>query len=160
MLPEIQLIVLLRDPVKRAFSHYNHMHSRGAESLSFEEAIEREQERLGAGEPEWEAAHQAFSYISRGIYAPQLREWFQHFDRSRILILKSEDLYSTANETLDRTAHFLSLALADWRIKQVLNPGHYRSTLNPAVAQRLRDFYSPHNIELRNLIGPDFDWGY
>ncbi|HEV2894458.1 MAG TPA: sulfotransferase, partial [Actinomycetota bacterium] len=48
-LPQVRLIALLRDPVGRAYSHYQHEVARGFETLSFEEAIEAEPARL-AGE--------------------------------------------------------------------------------------------------------------
>ena len=47
----MKAILMLRDPVERAHSHYTHEAARGFEQLTFEEALEREQERL-AGEEE------------------------------------------------------------------------------------------------------------
>ena len=51
ILPDVKLIVILRNPVDRAYSHYHHMLRRNNESLSFEKAIESEKERC-AGERE------------------------------------------------------------------------------------------------------------
>ncbi|HXS47682.1 MAG TPA: sulfotransferase domain-containing protein, partial [Solirubrobacterales bacterium] len=84
-LPESRLIVILRDPVDRAFSHHNHELALGFEDLPFEEAIEREPERL-EGEQERiledpgyrSFAHQHHSYVSRGRYAEQLERWLAH----------------------------------------------------------------------------------
>ena len=46
-LPEARFVVMLRDPVGRAYSQYQHEVARGFEALAFEEALEEEEERLG-----------------------------------------------------------------------------------------------------------------
>jgi Sulfotransferase domain len=86
LLPEVKLLVLLRDPVSRAWSHYRHMVRLGLEPLSFEEAIAQEPARL-AGEverirsdPHYDAVrHRRYSYLARGAYAEQLQQWLGHF---------------------------------------------------------------------------------
>src|SRR5947209_13351977 len=78
LLPHVKLIVLLRNPIDRAFSQYYHALALGHEKLSFEEALEREQERT-AGEYERVLAEAHYSshafkhlsYLSRGIYVDQ-----------------------------------------------------------------------------------------
>ena len=73
LIPHAKLIVLLRDPVTRALSHYQHNLAMRCESLSFEEAIQAEPERL-AGELEkmmndpayYSYNHQQYSYLARG----------------------------------------------------------------------------------------------
>ena len=74
--PGLKLIVLLRNPVDRAYSHYNHQVRRGNEPLStFEEALEAEEERLRPakermrGEERLSVNFLRFSYVSRGLYA-------------------------------------------------------------------------------------------
>ena len=99
MLPDAKLIVLLRDPVRRAYSHYWHERDKGRESLTFEDAIAAEpgridiaQARLADGALERSHEHQHFSYLARGRYAEQLERWFALFPRERFLILRFEDL--------------------------------------------------------------------
>jgi hypothetical protein len=166
-IPDARLIVVLRDPVKRAFSHYQHTKSRGQESLSFADALEAEAERLApaegrAREDESDAwlAHKTFSYMARGCYAAQIEEWLRFFDRSQFLFLKSEDLYAKPEETLDRTREFLGLRPFPWRASKVFNRGNYSAGMEPAVEERLKALYGPQNRRLRDLLGDDFDWGY
>ena len=91
VLPNVKLIALLRNPVDRAYSHYNHMLRVGREPLPFEEAITREAERLD-GEAEKIVAnlrystfkHLHYSYLARGRYIEQLEKWFALFPRERI----------------------------------------------------------------------------
>ena len=82
VLPAVKAILILRDPVTRAHSHYTHELARGFESLSFEEALEREEERL-EGEEErmktdpsyYSFSHQHHSYVARGRYLEQIERW-------------------------------------------------------------------------------------
>src|SRR5205823_10005526 len=81
ILPQVKLIVLLRNPVSRAYSHYYHEVTGGHEKLSFEEAIACEEERIGKeaeqlaqNEQYVSYKHRHFSYLARGIYVDQLKE--------------------------------------------------------------------------------------
>ena len=109
ILPDVKLIVILRNPVDRAYSHYHHMLRRNNESLSFEKAIESEKERC-AGErerliknPDFVPVHyRNHSYLARGVYADQLENWFRHYGRGQFLILTQEDLRKNSQQTLDQ----------------------------------------------------------
>jgi len=94
--PETRLIVLLRNPVDRAISHYYWQVKLGYESLSLEDAIHTEPQRL-AGELEkisenptyYSFHHQHYSYLSRGMYAEQLQRWMKLFPLKQFLIIRS-----------------------------------------------------------------------
>lgn len=100
-LPGVRVVVLLRDPVERAFSAHKQETWRGFETLPFEAALEVEQERL-AGEEEriladesyQSFAHQHHAYVGRGIYAPQLRQMAQAVGRDNLLTLDADRLFS------------------------------------------------------------------
>ena len=100
ILPGVKLIVILRNPVDRAYSHYHHELRKNRESLSFEKAIELEKERC-AGErerlikdPDFVPVHyRRHSYLARGVYVDQLENWFKYYDRKQFLILATEDLH-------------------------------------------------------------------
>lgn len=90
-LPEAKLMVLLRNPTERALSHYHHTRRRALESLSFEDALETEPERLGPElarmreDPFYNSdPHRIFSYLDRGIYVDQLQRYAEHFPRRQI----------------------------------------------------------------------------
>jgi hypothetical protein len=100
LFPDIKLIALLRNPIDRAYSHYQHERRGGRESLSFGEALDREAERV-AGEEErirrepfyYSWNHHRYAYTGRGLYLEQLQRWTQHFPRSQLLVLQSEWLF-------------------------------------------------------------------
>ncbi len=168
LLPHVRLIVLLRDPVQRAYSHFqlerNLAHG-PAESLSFAAAVEAETARL-AGEREKMLANPAFlsfpainfSYLARGLYVDQIQAWRQFFPPDQMLILRSEDFYERPAAIFQQTLDFL--ALPAWQ-PDAFRPFNRRETgapLDPALQQRLRDFFRPHNQRLAQLLGRDFAW--
>ncbi|MBV9410552.1 MAG: sulfotransferase, partial [Acidimicrobiia bacterium] len=115
--PHAKVIALLRDPVSRAFSQWQHNASRGLEHLGFEAALEAEQERLDGERERLVAdagyrsdAHRLWSYASRGEYADQLECWLAQYQRERLLVLRSEDLYERPEPTYARALEFLGLA--------------------------------------------------
>src|SRR5207248_10393615 len=92
VLPHVKLIVLLRNPVDRAYSQYYHAIELGHETLSFEEAIASEEERtaqerakLLRDEHYYSHAYKHRSYLTRGIYVEQLQAWMQLFPREQFL---------------------------------------------------------------------------
>lgn len=164
-LPQVKLIVLLRNPVDRAYSHYFHQVRRGRETLTFEEALKAEPERL-SGEVERILAdehylsynHVHFSYLARGIYVDQLEAWFKFFPREQMLILSSEDFFAQPSTTYRQVLEFLGLPA--WKLPEYRrrNVGHYRDRIDPATRKYLVQFFAPHNQRLFDLLGVRFAW--
>jgi hypothetical protein len=116
-IPEARFILLLRDPVDRAYSHYQHEVARGFETLPFEEALEREGERL-AGEEEKIRAddayisfeHQHHSYLARGRYLDQIQRWNTFLPGDQLLVIDSADMFEDPDGTYGQVLSFLGLA--------------------------------------------------
>jgi hypothetical protein len=115
LLPEARLVLLLRDPVERALSGYFHSRRLNDEPLPIEEAFACEEKRL-AGADELllrpgarHASHQNHSYVSRSRYEVQIRRYLEHFDRTRLLLLRSEDLFADPASVWARLLRFLDL---------------------------------------------------
>ena len=116
-LPRARLIVLLRNPIDRAYSQYQHQtRQEGVQPLTFEEALECEEKRL-AGEEEkmlkdekyFSFNHRHYSYLARSKYIEQLPAWMNIFPREQFLILSSEDLYADPKAIVKQTLEFLDL---------------------------------------------------
>jgi len=162
VLPRARLLVLLRDPVARAWSHHQHMVRKGREPLGFEEALAREPERLrGEDESRFSLAHRRFSYFARGIYADQIERWIRCIGRDRLLVLRSEDFFADPCAAVSRATDFLGLPARDPAsyVREFTrhNPGRYAG-LDAATESRLRDAYAPHDQRLAALLGPEFAW--
>lgn len=167
LLPEVKLLLTLRDPVERAWSHYRHNVRKGIEQRPFLEAIRADIERIyprvqeaQAGAPwtgEWDDQLVRFSYVSRGLYAQQLRRWLAQFPRERFFIVRSEQLRWRTRETLAQAAAFLGLAPFGWpRVAQRNVGGDEPVPLD--AASLLRDFYQQPNAALADLLGDAFDF--
>ncbi len=163
-LPDCKLIVILRNPIDRAFSHHNHERALGFEELPFEQAIAREPDRLKGeeerilDEPRYRSfSHQHHSYLSRGRYAEQLERWFQHADRDRFLILSSEDLFEDPRTAIAATQRFLDLEPIAPHDLSARNARSY-APIQSEIRDRLSRELEPHNQRLYELVGRDFGW--
>ncbi|GAC1381660.1 MAG: hypothetical protein NVS4B7_18140 [Ktedonobacteraceae bacterium] len=176
VVPNAKLIVLLRNPVDRAYSHHWLVTLEGKETLSFEEAIQREEERLG-GEHEKMATdeqytsfnHRHFSYLARGIYVDQLQHWMKYYTQEQMLILKSEDLYKETARIFKQTLDFLGVDSSDAgngkMFKQYREPNKrgYKNEEKPSkmeakTRERLVEYFKPHNARLYEFLGRDMGW--
>jgi hypothetical protein len=163
-LPGIKLIALLRNPVDRAYSHYQHEVGLKYETLSFDDAINQEPQRLD-GERERIVAdkrydsynYDHYSYLSRGLYVDQLKDWMALFPKEQMLILRSEDFFAEPGRILQQVFQFLELPA--WALPQYkpYNAREY-TTMDAATRNRLSRYFEPHNRRLHDLLGRDFAW--
>ena len=163
ILPDVKLIVILRDPVDRAYSHYHHSLRHNHETLSFEKAIKLEEERL-AGERErpiedpYVISHyRAHSYLTRGMYADQLENWFRHYNRKQFLILTTDDFRKNPQQTLDQIFDFLGVSSFQTKNLKNRNVGSYKE-MNKGTRKFLIEYFKPHNERLSKLLQRNFDW--
>lgn len=159
--PAAKLIVLLRNPVDRAFSHYRERVRHGVEELTFEEAIEAEDQRL-AGEEErllrdegyYSFAHEHLSYLRQGRYADALERWLSLFPRDQFLFLRSEDMFVDPRRVYDLVTAFLDIPPlpADTFERYNWHPGDpMRAETRSALGER----FAFDNARLSGLL--DFD---
>ncbi len=164
VVPQARLIALLRDPVDRAYSHYQHEVDFGREPLSVEEALDREEERLG-GEVErmladpryFSRAWWDFAYVARGLYAEQLERWFEAFPRERLLVLANEDLADAPAETYARVLDFLGAPPHELDEYPRVFDRDYPE-LRPDTRARLAERFAEPNRRLYELLGRDLGW--
>ncbi len=163
--PAVRLIALLRDPVDRAVSHHWDRTRAGIETLSLDDAIAAESERLAGmheamvrGDVAASENYEHFSYVTRGLYAGQLREWLAHFPGSQLLVLRSEDLFQRPQSVLDRVLEYLELAPFQ---PEEFGKHHARADrppLDAAIRERLAPRFEAANAELAELLGTPLWW--
>jgi hypothetical protein len=158
-LPDVKLVVLLRNPVDRAYSHYWHQVSRGFEQLPFEEAIQRETDRTrryGVEAPDSFERHH-HSYLARGIYADQLNMWLDVFARDRFFIEASENLFREPARVVGDLFHFLGLPDHPYGSFPVLN-ANSSGRMQASTYENLTAYFRPHNERLYEILGSDLGW--
>lgn len=110
--PAMRWLILLRDPVERAISHYFMERGRGKESLSLLGAVLFERRRLSGHEDDWSAKSplRVCSYAARSRYAAQLAALYAHFPREQVLVLRSSDLDRDPGQVASQVTGFLGVA--------------------------------------------------
>jgi hypothetical protein len=164
-LPGARLLVLLRNPVDRAYSQYQMSVREDLEDLPFEEALEREAERLA---PELRRVrrdrhHRSLplakhSYLHRSHYDDQMERWLALFPRSQFHVARAEDLESSPQETLDGVHAFLELPPHRSAELPRLHTAPRYPPMAPETRARLVDYFRPRNERLSALLHLDLDW--
>ena len=104
--PAMRLVLLFRDPVERAWSHWRMETARGAETEPFAWCIREGRARVAASRRP-EGAHRVYSYVERGFYGAQLRHALTLFPAEQLLCLRSEDLLAAPDRILRQVCDFL-----------------------------------------------------
>ncbi len=163
-LPDVKVVVLLRSPIERALSHHHRETERGFEHLSFEAALDAEPERLAQAGSRLAASRDAvdhdhlhFGYQARGLYAEQLERWFAAIGRDRVLVLDSHRLFEGDPATLGELTTFLGVAAFGVVEFPVVN-GYDYEAISPALRDRLKSYFAPHDEALVELLGWKPSW--
>ncbi|MGH8874027.1 MAG: sulfotransferase family protein [Acidimicrobiia bacterium] len=169
LLPDAKLIVLVRDPVGRAYSHYLHNLALGHEPLSFEEAVDAEPFRVNGElqrmveDPTYQSVPlRRFSYVTRSLYVEQLERWLEEYPMEHLLVVKSEALYARTAEVFHDVLAFLDVSR--WEPPRFRNfssrrqAGSDRPNLSEATRGRLVDLFAPHNQRLSSLLDRELGW--
>ncbi len=149
MNPKIRLIVLMRDPVERAFSNYRHLVRRGY-GKSMDEAADDDLEGRPLPSP-------SYRVLSHGIYAHYVGHLLKVFPRKNVLFLKSEDFFNDPGKITDQCFRFLGLPPHELAEYTKLNSGSH-DRMDESLRQKLTAFYKPHNRRLYSLLKRDFGW--
>ena len=166
LLPEVNLILLLRDPVTRAYSHYQHNRRYGLERRTFDNAIKGELDRIQAEITKIRELknynskfHQHFCYLSRGLYFSQLETWLSHFPEVKIHIVFYEEFVINCQDVVDGVFNFLNLTPVSIDCSRRLNPGSYGSKVMPKD-NNLKGFFLEDVKQLENFVGRKVPWSF
>ena len=154
--PAMKVIVVLREPVQRAWSHWRMEYARGVETHDFGWCIRQGRQRLFDAEP-W-GVHREFSYVERGFYAEQVERLFGLFPREQVLILRSDDLRADPGSALARVRAFIGLGPATPPSAREVHVGRTDlPALTAADIDHLRTIYAADAVRLADLTGVRFD---
>jgi hypothetical protein len=165
LLPDVKIVVMVRNPVDRAHSHFHHNRRLGIEPLaSFQDAIDAEAERLAflRAQPSDGAringyGHVHFSYLTQGFYADYLGRWLDVFPREQVMVVQSEEFYRDPSDTLQGITG--CLGLPNWCPRDYA--GHKQFSypkMIPETRSRLTGLSRPHNERLFAMLGEDYGW--
>lgn len=155
--PGMKWILVLRDPVQRAFSQWNMLVQRQVETLSFREAVEQEAVRCREALP---LQHPRFSYLDRGYYASQVRRLFNIFGRENCLVLLNEDLHDDHQNTLHSVFEFLGVDSSFIPPAARVFKHDYHEELDPQLSAELTEAFYYDIKQLERLLGRDLSAWY
>ena len=166
LVPEARLVALVRDPVARAYSHYQHEVALGREPLSFEDALAAEPEPdAGRGRaPRRRPARlqPALGGITRtspaAVYAEQLERWLEVFPREQLLVVRTEDLGERPAETYAAILAFLGAEAHELGEYPRIFGREY-AEMRPETRAALTEAFAEPNRRLEALLGRELGWG-
>ena len=163
-LPGVKLLVLLRDPVERAYSSHANQVGLGNEPEPFERALELEDARLDGeaermiADPTYVSrAHWLHAYRTRGHYIEQLQNMERLFGRDRIHVIDSGDFFTSPEAVYDEVLRFLGLPHRGYPPFERHN-ARPRSPMPESVRGRLEAHYQPYDERLAAWLGQEPSW--
>jgi hypothetical protein len=157
--PAMKWIMLLRNPVTRAYSHWNwnRVHRRGRlDPLPFEQAIEAEAKRRDKALP---SQDRRFSYVDRGFYSQQIRRIWRHFPVEQTLILRSDELQNSPQAALAQVTDFLGVERCQAVRPRNVNTRPYEGSMSASMRTRLCEVFAAEIRTLEQMFGWDCsDW--
>ena len=162
--PNQKIIVILRNPVDRAYSHYHVNVKEKSEKRSFEDAIFEEMNRIKSERiiQNKNKNLRVFTpnnihYLKKGFYALQLKSWFKIFPREQILVLSTEEFQEDQNLIYKKIFDFLNIPNMKIKSTEKMEKGNY-IPMKHDTRNLLLDYFRQCNHELFELINSEFDW--
>lgn len=169
-LGDVKIIILLREPVSRAYSAWRMYKSFAnfsnpdfksmSDQRSFTDAIlqEMQGEVVAGGYPH--------SYIDRGKYVYQINNYLNYFDRGHVLVLNFDDLQHDLDGVLSKVCDFLEIAAFNSEVVQTLKTQKFNvrsgkgEQINPdaEILAKLKNYFIPFNERLFDRLGYQFSW--
>lgn len=145
----IKVIIILRNPITRSYSHWSMEHNRKWESLDFNQAIKLEFDRSRENLP---FQHRIYSYIDRGFYCNQIRRLWHLFGKDSVLILRQEELINIHKDCLNKIFDFLRVTPLNNINKIVSHKGSYNKGMTDDIKHFLKSVFFHEIKHLENML--------
>ena len=163
-MPDCKFIVMMRDPVKRAWSEfYNYwMKQFGTTIVEFAELPGKVTLATREAMRSPYSRRSPYRIIQKGMYAKSLKRWFRYFPKEQFLLIRSEDFFSNPWETVNQCFNFVGLERIEIPSLRVYDMLRDPGIPCPEMPEKLRtaytDYYRPLNRELYELLDWDLGW--
>ncbi len=156
--PHMKLIVVLRNPIDRALSHYYMCTRQSRDKRSLEKAI------LSGVEVRHKKSYlnlfnnfKTSSYLKRSQYIESLSRWMKLFPKQQFLIIKSEDFFAEPGTTVNQVFQFLGVEPYQLQAYANKTKNSY-PPISQSMRQTLNDYFRPFNQQLEEYLDRKFDW--
>lgn len=165
-LPNAKFIVLLRNPIERAFSHFTMNQKNDYEYRTFEDALNHEEERVKGryekmqkNENYYSWDYDLYAYLEHGKYVDKLKRWMKIFPKEQFFIIQSEMFSKDPSKIYNQTLEFLGLPKYNLKNYKRYKQRNYKGkNMDPKLREKLSEYFKPHNDELYEFLGRKFDW--
>ena len=164
-MPNVKLIILLRNPIARAWSEYNSNLRVNKNYDTFETYIENELDDLKnydfsdkVKNNDYDLTNPNENYLKKGLYVYYLKKWFSVFPKKNFLILSTETFAKNEDYVFTKIFEFLNLPKYEIKNLKQMSKTTYHNTLNPKIKMKLDKFFESPNKELFKLIEQEFTW--
>ena len=165
LLPSAKIIMTLRNPVKRAVSHYLHNIDAEREKLSLDQAIHAEEGRLSGEEEKlindpkyYSFEHENFSYLGRGVYIDQIKRWYELFPEENIMIFSFEELFQDVDKMFLRISEFLEIPQVSLPEYPVVGDRKKKISVDDSTIAYMKEYFHKPNQDLFAFLGRDLGW--
>jgi hypothetical protein len=139
MLPDVSVLVTLRDPVSRTWSMYRYARSHGfiPAEQTFDEYVDRCEALFRSGELQ-SAVNRPYWSTRASRYADHLPPWLEHLPLARVHVVFFEDMVADVPGTLERLCDWLEIDsghVGDWDLSVRNTSGDVRSPALHRVAR-------------------------
>ena len=164
-LPNSKIIILLREPKQRALSQYKHQIRSKEEQYGFTEALEREfnimdeeYEKILANPKYFSKSFRNYSYLKRGLYCEQIKNWLQYFKLENLFISSSESFFKDPNKICNKIFCFLEIERFPVDINDKYNQSVNKYLVQRQTMELMDDYFRKPNQLLFDLLSCSFEW--
>ena len=162
--PNAKFIILLRNPIDRAFSQHNMNVKNDYEINNFNDALKEEPRRISNRIEKmtndityYSWNYDLYAYLEHGLYVDKIKRWMEVFPKEQFLIIQSEEFFKNPSKTYNDVLKFLGLPSHDLKTYEPIRK-QKKSILKKQTQQKLQNYFKPHNEKLYNFLGKKFDW--
>jgi hypothetical protein len=165
-LPGVRLVVLIRDPVERAYSQHAHELARGFETeADFARALALEPSRVDGeltrmlADPAYQSfSHQHHAYRARGEYVTHLRRLVDLVGPDRVHVVDAERFFVTPEQCYDGVLDFLGLPRLGYPAFERHNARPRAMDMPARLRAELREHFIPYDEQLCAFLGREVSW--
>jgi hypothetical protein len=164
LLPEAKLILIVRNPVERAFSNYFHSVKYGREELPIEEAFNRpisdfetEYNRMRDEDGYHSQFYYRFGYVHKGFYDFHLANWYQHFAKEQLLVVENNELLNEPDKVYKEVLEHLELDSFRPEAFKKINVGSTKK-VDEGLRAEIAEKFKESNQRFFEMIGKEYDW--
>lgn len=166
-IPNGKFIILMRNPIDRAYSHYKMNLRNDYEYRSFEDALKFEKERIDGryekmikNENYYSWDYDLYAYLEHGKYYEKIKKWYSVFPKEQFLIIQSENFQKNTSDVYKQVLKFLNLQEFELDEYKFFKKRNYKENekIDSQLRKQLVEYFKPSNEKLYKLIGEKFDW--